>query len=80
MDVYQIGFRLGQSKKRLLMQAHREAITAVCGIQPGAEWGTTKMYVHITANGKEETIGADSGDPFSRYYYTLTAYDEEGSA
>lgn len=35
--------------------------------------------MHITANGKEETIGADSGDPFSRYYYTLTAYDEEGS-
>lgn len=43
-----------------------------------AEWGTTKMYVHITENGKEETIGADSKDPFSRYYYTLTAYDEHG--
>ncbi|MGG4398363.1 YxeA family protein [Paenibacillus thiaminolyticus] len=44
-----------------------------------AEWGTTKMYVHITENGKEETIGADSKDPFSRYYYTLTAYDEHGN-
>lgn len=44
-----------------------------------AEWGTTKMYVHITENGKEEIIGEDSSDPFSRYYYTLTAYDEEGN-
>ncbi|MGG3840334.1 YxeA family protein [Paenibacillus thiaminolyticus] len=44
-----------------------------------AEWGTTKMYVHITENGKEEVIGAESRDPFSRYYYTLTAYDEQGN-
>lgn len=44
-----------------------------------AEWGTTKMYVHITENGEEETIGAESRDPFSRYNYKLTAYDEHGN-
>lgn len=40
--------------------------------------GKTKMYVHITENGEKKVEKSDSGEPFTRYYYQLKAYDENG--
>lgn len=40
--------------------------------------GKTKMYVHITENGKEVNEKGSDGETYSRYFYKLKAYDKNG--
>lgn len=43
-------------------------------------YGGDSYYVHIQEDGVAKKEKDDSGQEFTRYYYTLTGYDEKGEA
>lgn len=43
-------------------------------------YGGDSYYVHIQEDGVAKKEKDDSGQEFTRYYYTLTDYDEKGAS